>query len=46
MPKSLEQMNVRVHGAVCDIEGATKRAILRALAEGERDPAPLRDALA
>ena len=35
MPKRLEQMNVRVHGAVCDIEGAPRRAILRALAEGE-----------
>ena len=31
-------MNVRVHGAVCDIEGATRRAILRALAEGRAGP--------
>jgi hypothetical protein len=46
MPKRLEQMNVRVHRALSDIKEATGRAILRALAEGERDPkklAALRD---
>jgi transposase len=46
MQKSLEQMNVRVHRAVADIDGATGMAILRAIANGERDPrklAQLRD---
>jgi len=37
MQKSLDQMNVRVHRAVSDIDGATGMAILRALAGGERD---------
>ncbi|MGA8621418.1 MAG: IS110 family transposase [Candidatus Sulfotelmatobacter sp.] len=37
MQKSLDQMNVRVHRAVSDLEGATGMAILRAIAEGERD---------
>src|SRR5215469_17945352 len=37
MQKSLDQMNVRVHRAVSDIDGATGKAILRALAGGERD---------
>jgi transposase len=46
MQKSLDQMNVRVHRAVSDITGATGMAILRAIAEGERDArklAKLRD---
>jgi len=46
MQKSLDQMNVRVHRAVSDIDGATGMAILRAIAEGERDAqklAQLRD---
>jgi hypothetical protein len=30
-------MNVRVHRAVSDIDGATGMAILRAIAGGERD---------
>jgi transposase len=37
MQKSLDQMNVRVHRAVSDIDGATGMAILRAIADGERD---------
>jgi transposase len=44
--KSLDQMNVRVHRAVSDIEGATGMAIIRAIVGGERDPvrlAKLRD---
>jgi transposase len=44
--KSLEQMNVRVHRAVSDIDGVTGMAILRAIASGERDArklAKLRD---
>ena len=46
MQKSLDQMNVRVHRAVSDIDGVTGMAILRALAAGERDAqklAQLRD---
>ena len=46
MQKSLDQMNVRVHRAVSDIQGATGMAILRAIAGGERDAqklAQLRD---
>ncbi len=37
MQKSLDQMNVRVHRAVADIDGVTGMAILRAIAGGERD---------
>jgi transposase len=46
MQKSLDQMNVRVHRAVSDIDGVTGMAILRAIAGGERDAqklASLRD---
>ncbi len=46
MQKSLDQMNVRVHRAVADIDGVTGMKIVRAIAEGERDPmklAKLRD---
>jgi len=46
MQKSLDQMNVRVHRAVSDIDGVTGMKILRAIAGGERDPmklAKLRD---
>ena len=46
MQKSLDQMNVRVHRAVSDIDGATGMAIMRAIANGERDArklAKLRD---
>jgi len=46
MQKSLDQMNVRVHRAVSDIDGVTGMAMLRAIAAGERDAqklAPLRD---
>lgn len=41
MQKSLDQMNVRVHRAVSDIDGVTGMAILRAIANGERDPREL-----
>lgn len=37
MQKSLDQMNVRVHRAVSDINGTTGMAIVRAIADGERD---------
>jgi hypothetical protein len=46
MQKSLDQMNVRLHRAVSDIDGVTGMAILRAIAAGERDAqklAQLRD---
>jgi transposase len=39
--KSLDQMNVRVHRAVSDIQGATGMAIIRAIVAGQRDPAAL-----
>ncbi len=41
MQKSLDQMNVRVHRAVSDIEGTTGMAIIRAIVKGERDPGQL-----
>jgi transposase len=46
MQKSLDQMNVRVHRAVSDLDGSTGMAILRAIVAGERDArklAQLRD---
>jgi transposase len=46
MQKSLDQMNVRVHRAVSDIDGVTGMAIIRAIVAGQRDPrqlAKLRD---
>ena len=41
MQKSLDQMNVRVHRAVSDIEGQTGMAIIRAIVKGERNPVEL-----
>jgi len=41
MQKSLDQMNVRVHRAVSDLDGMTGMAILRAIVSGERDAAKL-----
>ena len=38
MPKRLDQMNVRVHRAVADLDGVTGLAIVRAIVAGERDP--------
>jgi len=46
MQKSLDQMNVRVHRAVADLDGVTGMAIIRAIVQGERDAkqlAKLRD---
>jgi transposase len=37
MQKSLDQMNVRLHRAVSDIDGVTGMAILQAIVKGERD---------
>jgi transposase len=41
MQKSLDQMNIRVHHAVSDIDGKTGTAIIQAIVAGERDPAKL-----
>jgi len=41
MQKSLDQMNVRVHRAVSDIDGQTGMAIIKAIVAGERDPGTL-----
>jgi transposase len=41
MQKSLDQMNVRLHRAVAEVDGATGMAILRAIVSGERDPGKL-----
>jgi transposase len=38
MHQCLDQMNVRVHHAVKDTQGATGMAMLRAIVAGERDP--------
>jgi hypothetical protein len=38
MQKSLDQMNVRLHRAVSDVNGVTGMAILRAIVNGERPP--------
>lgn len=46
MQKALDQMNVRLHRGVSDLDGVTGMAILRAIVGGERDPkklAQLRD---
>lgn len=46
LQKSLDQMNVRIHRAVSDLDGVTGLAMLRAIVAGERDPhqlAALRD---
>src|SRR5512136_654833 len=37
MHKALEQMNVQLHKAVCDVTGLTGMRILRAIVAGERD---------
>lgn len=41
MQKCLDQMNVRVHRAVSDLDGTTGMAIIRAIVAGQRDPAQL-----
>jgi transposase len=41
MQKSLDQMNVRVHRAVSDLDGETGMAIIEAIVKGERDAAKL-----
>lgn len=39
--KSLDQMNIRLHHAVSDIDGVTGMRILSAIVDGERDPVAL-----
>lgn len=39
--KSCDQMNIRIHHAVSDIDGATGMRILEAIVNGERDPRKL-----
>lgn len=39
--KCLDQMNVRVHHAVKDLQGATGMAMIRAIVAGQRDPVEL-----
>jgi transposase len=41
MHKEMDQMNVRVHQAVADVQGTTGMQILRAIVGGERDPQKL-----
>lgn len=41
MQKSLDQMNIRVHHAVSDIDGKTGRSIIEAIISGERSPVKL-----
>jgi transposase len=41
MQKSLDQMNVRVHRAVSDLDGVTGMAIVRAIVAGERNAGKL-----
>lgn len=41
MQKSLDQMNVRVHRAVSDMDGSTGMAIIRKIVAGERNAAEL-----
>jgi len=44
--KSCDQMNIRIHHAVRDVDGVTGMRILKAIVDGERDPkelAKLRD---
>jgi len=41
MQKSCDQMNIRIHHAVSDIDGKTGLAIVKAIIGGQRDPAEL-----
>jgi transposase len=43
MQKALEQMNVKLAEVCADITGATGTAIIKAILQGERDPAKLAD---
>jgi transposase len=41
MQKALMQMNLQIHHVISDITGATGMRIIRAMVDGERDPAAL-----
>jgi transposase len=41
MQKALERMNIKLHDAIASLAGASGMAIMRAIVEGERDPAAL-----
>ncbi len=41
MQKALDSMNIKIHHAVTDLTGVTGMSILRAIVQGERDPAVL-----
>ncbi|MDR2972358.1 MAG: IS110 family transposase [Bacteroidales bacterium] len=43
MQKALEQMNLKIHTVISDIDGKTGLAIINAILSGERDPEKLAD---
>ena len=43
MQKALEQMNIKVHTVISDIDGKSGRAIIQAIINGERDAEKLAD---
>jgi transposase len=43
MQKALEQMNIKIHTVISDIDGKTGRAIIEAILNGERNPEVLAD---
>ena len=43
MQKALEQMNLKIHTVISDIDGKTGLAIIQAILQGERDPEKLAD---
>jgi len=43
MQKALEQMNLKIHTVISDIDGKTGLAIINAILSGERDPGKLAD---
>jgi len=43
MQKALEQMNLKIHTVISDIDGKTGQAIIRAILAGERDAEKLAD---
>jgi transposase len=43
MQKALEQMNLKIHTVISDIDGKTGLAIINAIISGERDPEKLAD---
>jgi len=43
MQKALEQMNLKIHTVISDIDGKTGQDIIKAILSGERDPEKLAD---